>query len=58
MKKVLDADRELDEHSEKTDEENEIMQKWWLHMEQINEEKKDKEGDGSEKNSTLTISWK
>jgi L-rhamnose mutarotase len=25
------------------------MQKWWLHMQQINEEKNDKDGDGSEK---------
>jgi hypothetical protein len=50
-KKLLDADRELDEHSEKTDEEDEIIQKGWLHMQQINEEKKDKhgDGDGSEK---------
>jgi len=32
-KKVLPADRELDERSEKIDEEDEILQKWWLHME-------------------------
>ena len=44
-KNVLPAHRELDEH-EKTDEEDEILQRWWLDMEQINEEEKGEEGDG------------
>ena len=47
-KKLLAADKELDEHSEKTDEEYEILQRWWLHMEQINVEDKDQVGDGDE----------
>ena len=44
-KNVLSAHSELDEH-EKTDEEDEILQRWWLHMQQINEEEKGEEGDG------------
>ena len=42
---MLPAHRELDEH-EKTDEEDEILQRWWLDMEQINDEEKGEEGDG------------
>ena len=49
-KNVLADDRELDEHSEKTDEKDEILQRWWLHMHQINEEEKDEEGDGDKSN--------
>jgi hypothetical protein len=45
-KKVLAAKREPDECSEKTDKEDEIFQRLWLHMQQINEEEKGEEGDG------------
>jgi hypothetical protein len=32
----------------KSDSEDENLQRWWLHMQQINEEKKDVGGDGDE----------
>jgi hypothetical protein len=31
-KKLLAADRKLDELNEKTDEDDDILQRWWLHM--------------------------
>jgi hypothetical protein len=43
-KKLLAANRELGVHSEKTDVEDAILQRWWLHMQKINVEDKD-EGD-------------
>jgi L-rhamnose mutarotase len=43
----------MDENSEKTDKEDEILQRWWLHMQQINEEKKDEEGDGDESGKSM-----
>jgi hypothetical protein len=42
---VLLTHRELDEH-EKTDEEDKILQRWWLDTQQISEEEKGEEGDG------------
>ena len=57
-KKIPAANRVLDEHYEQSDEEHEILQRWCLHWQQINEEKKDEEGDGSEsEKSKLTKSW-
>jgi hypothetical protein len=55
--KILAANREQDEHSEKTDEGDEILQRWWLHWQQINEEENDEEGDGDKnEKSKLTRS--
>jgi len=44
-KKLLAANREVDEHSEKTDEEDDVLERWWLHMQQIDVEDEE-EGDG------------
>jgi L-rhamnose mutarotase len=44
---VLAADRDPDEHGGNTDEEDEILQRWWLHIAQINEEGNDEEEDGN-----------
>ena len=43
-KNILAAHRELDQYSEKNYEEDKILQRWWLHWQQINEVEKDKEG--------------
>jgi hypothetical protein len=55
--KLLAVNRELDEHSEKTDEEDNILERWSLHKQQIDVENKEEGGgDESEKKSKLTTS--
>ena len=47
--KVLATNRELDEYSGKLIGNMELCKRWWLHMQQINEEEKEGDVVGSEK---------